>query len=103
MPVIKQLEGSIVSPVGSTGVVTQLVIALPLSSNIVGETDIPTPTLPKLSVAPVKLRIGIGLLESEKKPGVTFEVVTTLQLAESRIIAKNLMLSNRHFSIVSKV
>jgi hypothetical protein len=52
VPEITQVEVLILSPTESAGVATQLVIAAPLLLSVVGVTDIATPTVPEVPVAP---------------------------------------------------
>ena len=58
VPVITHVELLIDAHAGKAGLALQLVIEAPLSFNVVGKTDIATPTLPLVPVAPVKFMIG---------------------------------------------
>ena len=58
VPLITQVEVLILRPTERAGVATQFVIAAPLLVRVVGETDMATPMLPEVPVAPEKLRVG---------------------------------------------
>ena len=52
VPEITQVEVFILNPTESAGVATQLVTTAPLLLRVVGVTDMATPTLPEVPVAP---------------------------------------------------